>query len=66
VGPAYISVIPKYVDRSADLVAFIRNPTKVDPAMPPMPNPGLDEIEVQSVAAYLLAELAGQTTGGKP
>ena len=41
VGPAHFDVLPKYVGKQAQLIAFIRNPVKVDPAYPPMPNPGL-------------------------
>ena len=34
--------------------AFIRNPVKVDPAYPPMPNPGLKPQEAEAVATYML------------
>jgi cytochrome c len=54
VGPAHKDVLPKYVDNEAQLVAFIRNPVKVDPAFPPMPNPGLKPQEAQAVAKYLM------------
>jgi cytochrome c551/c552 len=54
VGPAHKDVIPKYVGKEAQLVAFIRNPVKTDPAYPPMPNPGLKPNEAEAVAKYLL------------
>jgi cytochrome c len=58
VGPAHFDVLPKYVGKEAQLVAFIRNPVKVDPAYPPMPNPGLKPQEAEAVAKYLLDEFA--------
>lgn len=54
VGPAHLEVLPKYVGKEAQLIAFIRNPVKVDPAYPPMPNPGLKPNEAEAVATYLL------------
>jgi cytochrome c len=54
VGPPHNSVVPKYEGKKAQLVAFIRNPVKVDPAYPPMPNPGLKPNEADAVATYLL------------
>lgn len=56
VGPAHFDVLPKYVGKEAQLIAFIRNPVKVDPAYPPMPNPGLKPAEAEAVAKYLLEE----------
>ena len=58
VGPAHNDVLPKYVGKEGQLVAFIRNPVKVDPAYPPMPNPGLKPQEADAVAKYLLEEFA--------
>jgi len=58
VGPPHFEVLPKYVGKEAQLVAFIRNPIKVDPAYPPMPNPGLKPQEADAVAKYLLEEFA--------
>jgi len=60
VGPAHFDVLPKYVGKEAQLVAFIRNPVKVDPAYPPMPNPGLKPQEADAVAKYLLEEYAAK------
>lgn len=34
--------------------SFIRNPVKKNPDFPAMPGQGLSEMEVQSVAQYLL------------
>ncbi len=58
VGPAYFDVLPQFVGKQAQLVAFIRNPVKVNPAFPPMPNPGLKPQEAEAVAKYLLDEFA--------
>jgi len=54
VGPPHNEVLPKYEGKEQQLVAFIRNPVKVDPAYPPMPNPGLKPNEAEAVAKYLL------------
>ena len=54
VGPAHFDVLPKYVGKEAQLEAFIRNPTKVNPDFPPMPNPGLKPNEAKAMAEYLL------------
>lgn len=54
VGPAHKDVLPKYIGKEAQLVAFIRNPVKVDPAYPPMPNPGLKPQEAEAVAKYIM------------
>jgi cytochrome c len=55
VGPAHKDVIPKYVGKEAQLVAFLRNPVKVNPDYPPMPNPGLKPAEAEALAKYLIA-----------
>ncbi|MDT3696588.1 MAG: c-type cytochrome [Ignavibacterium sp.] len=56
VGPAHFDVLPKYDGKKAQLIAFIKNPVKIDPAYPPMPNPGLTPKEVDAVVKYLLDE----------
>ncbi len=56
VGPAHFDVLPKYEGKEVQLIAYIRNPVKVDPAYPPMPNPGLTPQEVDAVVKYLLEE----------
>ena len=61
VGPPLSTVLPKYNHES--LKAFILSPTKVDPAYPPMPNPGLTPAQADAVAAYELAHLAGAASG---
>ena len=38
VGPPYNKVLTKYEGKMDQLVAYIRNPVKVDPTFPPMPN----------------------------
>lgn len=57
VGPAYLEVLPKYVTDVEALHSFVRNPVKINPDLPVMPNQGLSEREVLSVCAYLLQEL---------
>ncbi len=54
VGPPYRSVLGKYSANKAQLVSFVLNPVKVDPAYPPMPNQGLKPAEADSIATYLL------------
>ena len=47
--------------------AFIMNPTKKDPAYPPMPNPGLTPAQASAVADYELShykEATGGAAGG--
>jgi len=58
VGPPYKTVIPKYEGKKAQLLAFILNPVKVDPAYPNMPNQGLKPAEADSIATYLLTRFA--------
>jgi cytochrome c len=60
VGPPHNEVLPKYVGNKEQLVAFIRNPVKVNPAYPPMPNPGLKPNEADSVATFLLEKFEEQ------
>jgi cytochrome c len=54
VGPAYNDVLQKYENNMNGLISFIRNPTRIDPAYPPMPNPGLRPNEVEAVANYIM------------
>jgi len=58
IGPAYKDVIPQFEGKKAQLVAFILNPVKVNPAFPPMPNPGLKPAEADSIASFLLQKFA--------
>ncbi len=52
VGPAYDDVLPQFEGKKDELVAFIRNPVKVNPKFPPMPNPGLSLAEAKNIADY--------------
>lgn len=54
VGPAYKDVLPKYKGHMDKLAAFILNPVKVNPALPPMPNQGLTPKEAQAAAKYIM------------
>lgn len=65
VGPAHEDVLPKYRGDPQRLTAFIISPTRVDPAFPPMPAPGLSRREAQAVAEYLLKQLDEETKGGR-
>jgi cytochrome c len=58
VGPPYFETVPKYGGKKGDLMAFILNPVKKNPAYPPMPNPGLRPAEADSIATYLLLKIA--------
>jgi len=57
VGPPHNEVVPKYIGKEKQLIAFIRNPVKVDPNYPPMPNPGLKPNEAKAVAEYVLEQV---------
>jgi cytochrome c len=54
VGPPYNVVLKKYENNKDNLVKFILNPVKVDPAYPPMPSQGLIPPEAEAVADYIL------------
>jgi len=54
VGPPYFETIPKYEGKKSELVSFILNPVKKNPAYPPMPNQGLRPDEADSIASYIL------------
>lgn len=56
VGPPYNKVLTKYEGKMDQLVAFIRNPVKVDPAYPPMPNLALKLDEAKNIAEYIMAQ----------
>jgi cytochrome c len=59
VGPPYSAVLPKYAGKKDELIKFVLNPVKVDPAYPPMPNQGLKPAEGDSIATYLLNKYGG-------
>jgi len=63
VGPPLAEKLGSYTKES--LVAFILNPTKKDPAYPPMPNPGLTPAQANAVAEYELSHYK-EATGGAP
>ena len=63
VGPPLAEKLGSYTKES--LVAFILNPTKKDPAYPPMPNPGLTQAQAAAVAEYELSHYK-EATGGAP
>lgn len=53
VGPPHKDVLKKYGDNKQGMIKFVLNPTKVDPAYPPMPNQGLKPKEAEAVVEYL-------------
>lgn len=59
VGPPLAQVLPKYRKDPGKLKGFLRNPVKVDPGYPPMPNLGLSEGEIDAIAGYLLEQEGG-------
>lgn len=61
IGPPHDEVVPKYFGKEDQLISFIRNPVKINPAYPPMPNPGLKPDEIKAVADYLLAKVKQDT-----
>lgn len=62
VGPAYKDVISKYIGRKEQMMAFVLNPIKVNPAFPPMPGQGLKPAEADSIVSYLLRKLGPVVT----
>jgi len=70
IGPAYRDVLPKYAGKKDQIVAFVLNPIKKDPAFPPMPNQGLKPAEADSIVSYLLRRLGSvdskATAPGQP
>jgi cytochrome c len=60
VGPAYNLVLPKYAGKKAEMISFVLNPAKVDPAYPPMPNQGLKPAEADSIVSYLFRKYGQQ------
>jgi cytochrome c len=59
VGPPLNEVVPKYAGDVEKLKGFIRNPVKVNPGYPSMPNLGLPEEEIDAVARYLTGQVKG-------
>ncbi len=64
VGPPLATKLGNYTKES--LVAYILNPTKKDPAYPPMPNPGLTPAQAAAVAEYELSHYKEATGGAAP
>ncbi len=54
VGPPYKETLPKYEGKMDELVNFINNPVKKNPAFPPMPAQGLKPKEAKAVAKYIM------------
>ncbi len=59
VGPPLNEVVPKYKGDVGKLKTFLRDPVKVNPALPAMPKPAITEDEVDAVARYLLSKVKG-------
>jgi len=57
VGPPYKETLSKYNGDVDKLAAFVLNPTKINPAYPPMPNQGLKPAEAKAIAKYILEEV---------
>lgn len=57
VGPPYNEVLPKYAGNKEKLVEFVKNPKKINPDYPQMPDLGLTDHQVRSVVAFLLQHL---------
>ena len=54
VGPPYKETLPAYEGKLDELVNFINNPVKKNPAYPPMPAQGLKPKEAKAVAKYIM------------
>jgi len=57
VGPPHNEVVPKYFGKEELLLAFIKNPIRVDETYPQMLNPGLKPDEAKAVADWLLEQV---------
>jgi cytochrome c551/c552 len=53
-GPPLNSVLPKYAGKENELIEYIKNPTRVDPQYPAMPNPGLTTFKIKSIVKFLM------------
>jgi len=56
-GPPLNDVLPKYKGKEDELIAFLKNPQKIDPQYPAMPNPGLTTIKIKSVVKFLMGKM---------
>lgn len=56
-GPPLNDVLKKYTQQQDELIAFLKNPKKIDPQYPAMPNPGLSTIKIKSVVKYLFIQM---------
>ncbi len=61
VGPPHNEVVPKYFGKENQLIAYLRNPVRINPEYPAMPNPGLKPNEAKAVAEYVLAKVKENT-----
>jgi cytochrome c len=60
VGPPHKVALKKYINKREELIRFLLNPVKVDPAYPPMPNQALKPKEAEAVADYMFKEYGGK------
>ncbi|MCU0284991.1 MAG: cytochrome c [Acidobacteria bacterium] len=56
-GPPLNNVLPKYFNQQAELYAFIKNPQKIDPQYPAMPDQGLNTLQIKSVIKFLMVKM---------
>jgi len=59
-GPPLNEVLPKYSSNQDELMAFLKNPKKIDPKYPAMPSPGLSTIQIKSVVKFLMIEIGAE------
>lgn len=60
-GPPFNDVLPKYAGKMDELVAFLKNPKRIDPNYPSMPNPGLSPIQIKAVVKFLGQKMGFET-----
>lgn len=66
VGPPLNEVVSKYQGNLEKLKSYIKDPARVNPDYPLMPQLGLKDEEIDAVARYLLTKVTGRTPREEP
>ncbi|MEZ4599828.1 MAG: cytochrome c [Syntrophotaleaceae bacterium] len=63
VGPPLNAVLPKYRNQSENLQAYLKDPVKIDPDYPAMPDLNLTDQETAALAEFLLSKIENPEQG---